>query len=302
MDIRVVFMGSPEFALPILEALHQSVSVVGVVTQPDRPSGRGRNIQSPPIKLLAEKFAIPFIQPQTLKDEFAIEQIGKWAPDLIVVAAFGQILRANVLNLPPLGCVNVHASLLPRWRGASPIQAAILNGDSITGITIMKMDEGLDTGPILSQREFVIPDNITGGELSDTLSELGAELLMETLPHYAQGLIGPHQQDHAHATTTYRLKKSEGLLDFSKSAEDLVRKVRAYCPWPGTFFEFEGKTLKILSAHVAESKVVDPGAHYIVEGKPAIGAQGGLFVMDQVQPAGKKSMTGEAFLNGMKNW
>jgi len=302
MESRIVFMGSPDFALPILEALHHSSSVVGVVTQPDRPSGRGRRIQSPPIKLLAEKLSIPIIQPQTLKDGNAFKQIRMWAPDVIVVAAFGQILRTNVLNLPQFGCVNVHASLLPRWRGASPIHAAILNGDGITGVTIMKMDEGLDTGPILAQRYFSVKSDITGGELSDQLADLGAELLVETLPLYIQGLIEPVQQINENATTTNRLKKSEGLLDFSDVAINLVRKVRAFNPWPGTFFEFMDKNIKIHKAHVHKDVCIESGIHYVINGKPAIGTLEGLFVMDQVQPAGKLSMTGEAFLNGIKNW
>lgn len=302
MEIRVVFMGSPDFALPILEALHNSSSVVGVVTQPDRPTGRGRKIQSPPIKLLAEKLSIPVIQPQTLKDENALEQLRAWAPDVIVVAAFGQILRSNVLNFPNLGCVNVHASLLPRWRGASPIQAAIKNGDKTTGVTIMKMDKGLDTGPILTQRELCISDDINGGELTDKLAELGAELLIETLPSYIKGLIVPVQQNNESATSTSRIKKSEGSLDFSDTAINLVRKVRAYNPWPGTFFEFKDKNLKIHKAHVHESECNEPGGHFIVNGKPAIGTLEGLLVLDEVQPAGKTSMTGEAFLNGIQNW
>ncbi|MCJ7696566.1 MAG: methionyl-tRNA formyltransferase, partial [Anaerolineaceae bacterium] len=264
-------MGSPDFALPILKALHHSFLVVGVVTQPDRPGGRGRKIQSPPIKSLADRLAVPIIQPQTLKDENALLQIQAWAPDVIVVAAFGQILRSNVLNFPKFGCMNVHASLLPCWRGASPIQAAILNGDKTTGVTIMKMDEGLDTGPILTQREVSIPEDMTGGELSEKLADLGAELLVETLPLYIQGLIEPRQQNNGNATSTTRIKKSEGLLDFSDVAINLVRKVRAYNPWPGTFFGFMDRNLKIHKAHVHEIVCVEPYRHYIIDGKPAIG-------------------------------
>ncbi len=181
-------MGSPDFALPTLRALYESFNVVGVVTQPDRPAGRGREMRPPDVKVLAEELGLPIIQPKTLKSPEALAQLADWHPDVIVVAAFGQILRENVLTLPPFGCVNVHASLLPRWRGASPVQAAVLN-DDVSGVTIMQMGKGLDTGPILSQRAVDIPSDQTAGELFDELAELGAVLLVETLPGYLAGDI-----------------------------------------------------------------------------------------------------------------
>ncbi|HEY5902380.1 MAG TPA: methionyl-tRNA formyltransferase, partial [Anaerolineales bacterium] len=181
---RLVFMGSPDFALPTLRALSERYQVVGVVTQPDRPSGRGRGLTPPPVKTLALELGLPLIQPERLRLPDAMEALRTFAPDLIVVAAFGQILKPSVLDLPRYGCINVHASLLPRWRGAAPINAAILHGDHETGVTIMRMDPGLDTGPILSQAAIPIGPDETAGELYERLSMLGAELLIETLPGY----------------------------------------------------------------------------------------------------------------------
>ena len=188
MTPSTVFMGSPDLALPILQALAAHYPIVGVVTQPDRPAGRGQALTPPPVKVLAEKLALPVIQPRRLREPEAMERLRSWAPELIVVAAFGQILRPEVLDLPRYGCINVHASLLPRWRGAAPIQAAILHGDADTGVTIMKMDPGVDTGPLLSQRSLPISPQDTAASLSEKLSALGAELLLETLPAYLKGI------------------------------------------------------------------------------------------------------------------
>src|SRR5581483_10813336 len=188
---RIVFMGSPDFAAPSLQALARHYHIVGVVTQPDRQAGRGREMKSPPIKKLALELGLPIIQPEKLRDPSAMDQLRLWAPDLIVVAAFGQILRPEVLALPPRGCVNVHASLLPRWRGAAPIQAALLAGDSQTGVTIMLMDKGVDTGAIISQSAIPIETDDTGGSLFEKLSRLGADLLIETLPRYISGELRP---------------------------------------------------------------------------------------------------------------
>ena len=302
MDAKIVFMGSPDFALPSLEELNKSFNVVGVVTQPDRPAGRGRKLRSPAVKVLAGELSIPVIQPQSLTEGEALQQLKAWEPDVIVVAAFGQILRSDVLELPRCGCVNVHASLLPRWRGASPIQAAILNGDAVTGITIMKMDEGLDSGPILTQREISISEDMTGGSLSERLAILGAKTLVEILPSYLSGMIAPLAQDDSKVTYARRLKKAAGLLNLDEPAERLVRQVRAYNPWPGAFLNLRGKVLKVHEAHVHNTYDCDKGLHYIVNGSPALGTSKGLFVLDVVQPAGRKSMTGGAYLNGIKDW
>ena len=295
-------MGSPEFALQALNALAENCHVEGVVTQPDRPAGRGRELTPPPVKILAEELDLPVIQPAKLREASAMEQLKEWNPDVIVVAAFGQILRAEVLDLPPHGCVNMHASLLPRWRGAAPIQAAILNGDEETGVTIMKMDPGVDTGPILSQRAIPITSEDTAGTLSPRLAELGAQLLLETLPGYISGEIQPQPQDDKRATYAPMLKKSDGELDFSQPAEDLARRVRAFSPWPGTFFLWQGERLKVHRAHAERAPGSEPGKTTILEGLPAVGTGEGLLVLDEVQPAGKRPMAGDVFLHGARGW
>jgi methionyl-tRNA formyltransferase len=301
MTLRIVFMGSPDFALPTLKALESQFNVVGVVTQPDRPAGRGRKPQAPDVKKLAISLELPYIQPATLKDESALQQLNDWAPNVIVVAAYGQILRENVLNLPRFGCVNVHASLLPRWRGAAPVQAALLH-DDVTGVTIMKMDKGLDTGPILSQQSIPINDDMTAGKLFDQLAVMGADLLLRTLPKYINGEIKPQLQDEENATYAPRLKKEDGMLDFSQPASFLARMVRAYNPWPGAYQFYDGTRLKVYKAHAVEQINVQPGARLIYKGKPAWGTGQGLLILDQVQAAGKSRLSGKEFLRGAKDW
>jgi len=294
-------MGSPDFALPTLLALADAFNVVGVVTQPDRPAGRGRKMQPPEVKVLAETLGLPIFQPVSLKDPESVERIRNLLPDVIVVVAYGQILRQSILTLPPHGCVNVHASLLPRWRGAAPIQAAVLQ-DEVSGVTIMKMDQGLDTGPILSQRSLPIPPDMTAGVLSDKLAHLGAELLVETLPAYFAGEIEPQPQDETEATYAPKLFKADGELDFNQPAEYLARQVRAYHPWPGTFGYFNGMPVKVYKAHALDQRHPEPGKRYIVENQPAWGTRNGLLVLDELQAAGKKRMSGEEFMRGTRNW
>jgi len=218
-----------------------------------------------------------------------------------VVAAFGQILRQDVLDLPPNGCINVHASLLPRWRGAAPINAAILRGDKKTGITITKMDKGLDTGPILSQRSVRIKPGETAGSLFDRLSKLGADLLLDTLPGYLAGAIEPRPQPEEGATYAPMLKKGDGQLDFSHPAEELERKVRAFNPWPGAYLIWNGNLLKVHHASIGFGKV-QKGKRGIYLGLPAVGTSDGLLVLVEVQPAGRKPMDGKAFLAGAREW
>ena len=301
MSIRVVFMGSPDFALPTLAALDRHYSVAGVITQPDRPAGRGRVLTPPPVKQLAVQLGIDVIQPAKLREAEAQEALKAWAPDLIVVAAFGQILRSSVLELPCYGCVNVHASLLPRWRGAAPIQAAILHGDAESGVTIMKMDAGIDTGAILSQRALPILPEDTAGNLSVRLAEEGANLLIETLPAYLAGAVTLTAQDETRATYASMLTKEQGELDFSKPAESLERQVRAFQPWPGAFAFFQGEMLKVLCAHVDGNAAV-PSQRAIVQNLPAVGTASGWLVLDEVQPAGKRPMSGDVFLRGARQW
>lgn len=299
---RIVFMGSPDFAAITLKRLAQDFNVVGVVTQPDRRAGRGKRMVSPAVKIIADELEIPTMQPRRLKDEEAMEELRRFAPDLIVVAAYGQILRPNVLRLPRYGCVNVHGSLLPRWRGAAPIQASILAGDAETGITIMLMDAGVDTGDMLSQRAIPITAEDTAESLFDKLAPLGAELLVETLPQYLNGEITPQPQPEEGATYAKMLKKEDGRLDFTESAEALERRVRAFYSWPGAFIEWKGGRLKVHRARVERGKSPGNGIRLEVAGVPAIGTSEGILVLEQVQPAGKKRMDGKSFLLGAKNW
>jgi methionyl-tRNA formyltransferase len=295
-------MGSPEFSVPVLRKLADHYQIVGVVTQPDRPAGRGRVLKSPPIKLLADELKLSSVQPRKLSEPASMDFLRQWAPEIIVVAAFGQILRPEVLNLPEFGCINVHASLLPRWRGAAPIQAAILNGDEQTGITIMRMDPGIDTGPTLSQASIQIANRETAAILTTKLSMLGAELLVETLPHYLDGSLIPQAQEDSLATYAPMIKKEAGLLDFAQSAHDLERKVRAYNPWPGTYTIWKNQILKIHHAHVVDAYLQSAGKRIIYQELPAMITGLGIFVIDALQPAGKNIMEGKTFLRGARGW
>jgi len=298
----IVFIGSPDFAVPALEALTRHYPLVGVVTQPDRPAGRGQALVPPAVKKAALRLGIPVMQPEKLRLPEAMAQLQAWAPDLIVVAAFGQILRPALLDMPRYGCINVHGSLLPRGRGAAPIQASILAGNPETGITIMKMDPDVDTGPILSQRTVPIAPDDTSGSLFAKMAPLGAELLLETLPRYLSGELVPRPQPEEGATYAPMLKKEDGLLKFTRPAIELERRVRAFNPWPGTWFDWNGSPLKVLRASVSGAKSQGAGCRLIVEGRPAIGTSEGILILDEIQPAGKKPMPGKAFLAGARNW
>jgi len=302
MDTRFVFMGSPDFALPTLQSLTDNFQVVGVVTQPDRPAGRGRELKPPPVKELALALGLPILQPTRMKEPEAMEQLKAWAPDVIIVAAFGQILRSEVLELPPHGCINVHASLLPRWRGAAPINAAILHGDEQTGITIMKMDEGLDTGPVISKAAIPIASDETAGSLFPKLAQLGGKLLIETLPSYLNGELIPQPQDDSQPTYIKMLKRSDGELDFNEPAEALARKVRAYNPWPGTYLVWGNQRLKVHMAQSSSATSPGTGVFTTREGFPAVGTSQGLLILNELQPAGKNAMSGDAFLQGARDW
>ncbi len=300
--VNIVFMGSPEFAIPSLENLAAMYHVAGVVTQPDKPAGRGRKLAPPPVKVKAEELGIPVIQPPKLNSDEALAQLTAWAPDVIVVAAYGKILRQNVLDLPKYGCINVHASLLPRWRGASPIQASILHGDKKSGVSIMCMEAGLDTGPVLAMRSLDILPEDTGESLTLRLAGLGAALLVEVLPGYLAGDVAPQTQDESLATYAPMIKKEEGELDFSLTAEALSRKVRAFNPWPGAYLDWEGGRLKVLQAHVVQASALQPGQRGKIAKMPAIAARDGWLVLDEVQPSGKTPMAGKVFLNGARQW
>ena len=300
--MRIAFMGSPKFSVPSLEVLAGIYPIVGVVTQPDRGAGRGRKIRQSAVKVWSSENGLPIMQPRRIKNPEAIEHLKDWTPDLIVVAAFGQILPKEVLERPKWGCLNVHASLLPRWRGAAPVQASILHGDTETGITIMKMDAVLDTGPVLTQHPTPIDPQETGGQLADRLSELGASLLLETIPSYLEGAIKPTEQDHTKATYAPMLKKSDGVLDFALTAEELARQVRAFEPWPGSFFIWNGKRIVVRKAHAIPDPEGPIGVISQVEELPAVTTPQGSLVLDILQPSGRKAMTGDAFMRGARGF
>jgi methionyl-tRNA formyltransferase len=299
---RVVFMGTPEFAVPSLRALLQHTRVVGVVTQPDRPAGRGQKLVESPVKQAAREAGVPVIQPQKLSEPAAFAQLAAWQPDLIVVAAFGQILKPAVLDLPPLGCLNVHASLLPRWRGAAPVAAAIAAGDSETGVTLMRMDPGLDTGPLLAKSiEPIRPDDTTG-TLTARLAQRGADLLLAALPAYLAGALEPQPQDNALATYAPQLKKEDGRLDFTRSAVELERRVRALTPWPGAFALWQGQPLKVLRAALAEGVSGQPGEVLPHAEGVAVACGHGALRLLEVQPAGKRAMPASDFARGARGF
>lgn len=294
-------MGTPDFSVPSLRALAAAHTVVGVVTQPDRPAGRGRQLVAPPVKVAALELGLPVIQPNRLREPEAMAQLAAWAPDLIVVAAFGQLLKPAVLDLPAKGCVNVHASLLPRHRGAAPIAAAILAGDAEAGITIMRMDVGLDTGPMLARRATPIGEFETAGALTERLAVLGADLLLETLPAYLSGAITSQPQDSTLATYAPQLKKEDGRLDFSRTAEELARQVRALSPWPGAYCVWQGQPLKVLEARPISGRGT-PGAISGGLDGPALTCSDGQLLLLKIQPAGKRPMSALDFSRGTRDF
>jgi len=247
MSARIVFMGSPDFALPVLRRLLQSEhKVVAVYTQPDRPAGRGRALQAPPAKTLALAHGVPVFQPARVSAPDSVQELAKLAPDLIVIAAYGQILKQPVLDVPRRGVLNVHPSLLPRHRGAAPVAAAILAGDKEAGVTIMQTELALDAGPILAQRRVAISPHDTTGILTERLAEEGADLLMEVLPAWLDGRLVPTPQDASKATYAPILRKEDGRVDWGLPAEDIWRRVRAFTPWPGAFTHLDGQPLRLL--------------------------------------------------------
>lgn len=300
---RVIFMGTPHFAVPTLLALGERHQVVGVVTQPDRRAGRGRQVAASPVKELALAQGWPLLQPPTLRSPDAVAQLKDWDPDVIVVAAFGQILHRQVLTLPPYGCLNVHASLLPRYRGAAPIAAAILDGETVTGVTIMHMDEGLDTGPILAQAKCPIAPDDTTVTLTAKLADLGADLLVATLPAWLAGQIQAQPQDDSLATYCKPLQKADGDLDWTRHADHLDRQVRACDPWPGAFTTWQGQRLKVLRARAwpAWRGQAKPGQVIELDGGIGVVTGQGVLQLVEVQLAGKNPMTAAVFARGQRD-
>ncbi|MBQ7676919.1 MAG: methionyl-tRNA formyltransferase [Lachnospiraceae bacterium] len=313
--MKLIFMGTPDFTVPILDALYGAGhEIVLVVTQPDKPKGRKAILTAPPAKEWALKNDIPVFQPVRIRDDGAYEELKKYEADAAVVAAFGQILPKRVLDLPAHGCINVHASLLPKYRGAAPIQWSILNGDVITGVTTMQMGEGLDDGDILLQKECVITPEDTGGSLFDKLALLGGEAIVETRFLLEAGKLIRHPQNEALATSVGKIDKSLGHLDFTKSALELERYIRGLAPWPAAYVTFRGKSLKLWAAdviteeEVAEGGLMDFKALSVAPGTTAyvsksawiVRAGEGLLALHAVQPEGKKRMSAEEFLRGYK--
>jgi methionyl-tRNA formyltransferase len=298
---RIVFMGTPEFACPTLQALvDRGEEVVAVVTQPDRPKGRGQQLAPPPVKELAQRHGIPVLQPVKVRQPEVVEQLKELAPDLIVVVAFGQILPKSVLEIPRHGCINIHASLLPRWRGAAPINWCLIGGDTETGVTTMQMDVGLDTGDMLVKRTIPIGPDDDARTLHDKLSLLGAEALGETLDLLAAGRLVAEKQDDALTCYAAMLKKEDGELDWSRPATELRNRIRGMNPWPGTFTFWDGKLVKVFRGGEGAGSG-QPGT-VLRAGRDGIevACGSGSLVLAELQLEGKKRLPAAEFLAGCR--
>ncbi len=297
--MRIVFAGTPQFAVPSLEALLAGDhSVVAVYTQPDRPAGRGRRLQASPVKRLALEHRIPVMQPQTLRSEAEIDAFARLRPDLLVVAAYGLILPAGILSIPTVGAINVHASLLPRWRGAAPIQRAILAGDEETGVTIMEVVEALDAGPMLLKKAIPIDPHETAGELHDRLAALGAEALCEALSQLETGKAQAIPQDESEVTYAVKITKEEAGIDWSLPAQTLARAVRAFNPWPVAFTHFDEQVLRIWRAEAIPARSEDiPGTIVEARRNLEVATGEGRLRLLEVQLPGGRRQPAQAFLN-----
>ena len=297
--IRTVFMGTPAFAVPTLDVLLQAgLHLVGVYTQPDRPKGRGQALAAPPVKEMALRHHIPVFQPQKLRAPEVVEELRSLAPDLIVVVAFGQILPKSVLEIPRYGCINVHASLLPKYRGAAPINQAIIDGEEETGITTMLMDVGLDTGPMLLKRALRIGPDETAGELHDRLCVLGGETMAATLQLLLRGELQPQVQDDRQTCYAGMLKKDDGRIDWSQSAQQIHNRIRGLSPWPGTYTSLHGELLKLFLTRVEEGEgepgsILPPAADAV-----RIACGRGVLAVRELQLPGKKRLAAADFLRG----
>lgn len=301
MKPKILFMGTPEFAVPTLNILlEQGQSVVGIVTQPDRPKGRGKPLTPSPVKVIGDANGLPVFQPERVRSPEFLDRFGQLAPDLVVVAAFGQILPKDILERPRLGCINVHPSLLPRYRGAAPLNWAIIRGETRTGITIMQMDEGMDSGDMLLQEETAIGASETVGELHDRLAVRGAQLLMETIRRIAAGTIRRIPQDPAAASFAPRLRKEDGLIRWEADARVIVRLVRGLSPAPCAYTCLGGKTLRIFQAAEAGALPAPPGSLCIAGDELRVSAGGGSVSLLDVQLEGRKRMPVQDFLRGCR--
>jgi methionyl-tRNA formyltransferase len=302
--MKLVFCGTPQFAVPSLEKLAASgFDIQVVVTQPDRPQGRGMELTASPVKQAAVQLGLPVIQPDKIKKNEAFqEQLQQAGADAIIVVGYGRIIPSWMLQLPPHGNINVHASLLPKYRGAAPIQWAIANGETVTGVTTMRIDEGLDTGDILLRREMEIRPDDTAESLSPRLAELGAELLIETLYGLEQGRISAVAQDHSQATLAPILKKENGLIDFARTAPEIHNRLRGFQPWPGAYTQFRGKNLKVVAARPCKDQAQSAsGELRITDGRLLLGCGAGTVLeLLQVQPEGKKAISAREFISGYR--
>ncbi len=301
--LRIVFMGTPSFALPALQMLHcENYQIAGVITQPDRPQGRGQKTASPAVKILAQKLDLPVFQPEHIKDQTALALIKKINPEMIVVAAFGQILPKAILELPPLGCLNIHPSLLPKYRGAAPINWALIRGETKTGVTIMMMDEGMDSGNILMQEETLIGQTENFGHLHDRLAREGAALLLKAIEQVVAGTAQSCPQDSSAATFAPRLTKDAGKINWHENISNICNLIRGLSPSPGAYSFLDGKMLKI---YIAESKPEKtdkiPGSigEQVTE-NISVATNDGYVILKEVQLAGKKKMSAKEFLRGYK--
>ena len=299
--MRVIFMGTPDFSVGILEEIIKAGhEVVLAVTQPDKPKGRGNTVQFPPVKETALTHGIEVYQPTKIRDAECVEYLRKYHADIMIVAAFGQILSKEILDMPKYGCVNVHASLLPKYRGAAPIQWAVINGEEVSGVTTMRMDIGIDTGDMIEKVEVPLDKEETGGSLFDRLAEEGAKLCVHTMAEIEAGRATYTKQDESEATHTSMIKKQFGKIDWTKSAVEIERLVRGLNPWPSAYTSLNGKTLKIWRASVEEA---DSGAKAgtivsIAKDEIAVQTGKGILLLQEVQLEGKKRMPVDAFLRG----
>jgi len=302
--MRVAFMGTPDFAIPSLRALIEGpYDVIAVITQPDRPKGRQGVLTPPPVKLLALQHNIPVFQPLKIKNRDFFPVVERLNPDIIVVVAYGQIISKEILDLPPKRCINIHASLLPKYRGSAPINWALINGEKVTGVTSMIVTEGLDSGPILLKKEIPIADHDDARSLHDKLSEAGGRLLLETMSGIKSGTLTPVPQDESEATYFPMLKKSDGLIDWTKDASEIRNRIKGLMPWPGAYTYLHGEMLKIFRADVVSGQwsVVSPGTVIHVNDKGITITTGkALLLINELQIEGKRRMTAAEFIRGHK--
>ncbi len=302
--MRIIFMGTPDFAVPSLKVLYEkSYDICAVVVQPDKPKGRGNKLTFPPVKQVALELGLPVYQPERIKDTQFVETIKELRPDMIVVVAFGQILSKEILDIPPLGCINVHASLLPKYRGAAPINWSIINGDRVTGVTTMYMDEGLDTGDMILKKQIEIDDEMNAQELHDKLSLLGAEILIETLENIEMGKIIRVKQNEEEATYAPMLKKEIGKIDWSLDCRRIKNLIRGTYPWPGAFSYYEGKMFKIFKADIVDEDKSNHEYGVITEVNKdniIISCGKGFLCVKEIQFENQKRMDVAAYLRGHK--